>query len=69
MEIRAVFHKQHQSDFRKGFEAKMAEIQEMGFVAARDKFNAENPVGQSHGNLGAYYFASGEAEALTMTAH
>jgi len=43
--IRSVFHKEYQPDFTKGFEAKKVEIEEMGFVAARDKFNMENPAG------------------------
>ena len=64
--IRSVFHKEYQPDFTKGFEAKKVEVEEMGFVAARDKFNMENPIGESHGSLGAFYYASGEAEALVI---
>ena len=62
--IRSVFHREYQPDFTRGFEAKRVEIEEMGFVTARDKFNRENPVGESYGSLGAFYYASGEVEAL-----
>lgn len=63
-----IFHKQHESDFMAGFEAKMEEIKGMGFVASRDKFNHENPIGCSFSNLGAYYYAKGEFEAIVQSA-
>jgi hypothetical protein len=51
--------------FYAGQESKAAEIQGMGFEAARDKFNAENPPGEKS-NLSAEgkEFAAGEFYAL-----
>lgn len=56
--------------FHKGFESKQSEIREMGFEAARDKFNLDNPAGQKwQGTTGGLQFALGEFEALTKAAH
>lgn len=43
-----------------GYESKRLEMAEMGFEAARDKFNYENPVGSADGS----WFAYGEFDAL-----
>lgn len=43
-----------------GYESKRLEMAEMGFEAARDKFNSENPVGSADGS----WFAYGEFDAL-----
>lgn len=56
--------------FHKGFESKQSEISDIGFEAARDKFNLENPVGQKwSGSDDGLQFALGEFEALTKAAH
>lgn len=56
--------------FHKGLESKRVEIREMGFAAARDKFNQENPAGRKwQGTTEGLQFALGEFEALTKAAH
>lgn len=56
--------------FHKGLESKRVEIREMGFEAARDKFNLDNPAGQRWtGTADGLQFALGEFEALTEAAH
>ena len=62
MTIRTVTHAKHQQDFNNGWDAMAAEIKEMGWVAARDKFNAENS--DSPKSLGAYYYAEGGLSCL-----
>lgn len=62
--MRTVTHTEHQKDFDAGYNAKQAEIREMGWNAARDKFNMDNPHGQNPSSLGAYYYADGELQAL-----
>lgn len=48
-----------------GFSAKTLEIQEMGFEAARDKFNVECQVGVKwEGSLDGLEFCKGEMAAL-----
>ena len=54
----------NENAYAKGFEAKSLEIREIGFVAARDKFNAENPTNVKYSSLAAYHYAKGELEAL-----
>ena len=55
--------------FHKGLESKRQEIQEMGFVAARDKFNMDNPAGVKwNGTEEGLQFALGEFEALEQAA-
>jgi hypothetical protein len=49
-----------------GYDAKKEEIAAMGFDAARDKFNAENPVGQKwEGSAEGLQYANGEFQALS----
>lgn len=48
-----------------GYESKMAEISGMGFEAARDKFNSENPIGFKHQTYEGSWFAYGEFDALS----
>jgi len=56
--------------FHKGLESKREEIQEMGFFAARDKFNMDNPAGVKWtGTEQGLQFALGEMEALEIAAH
>jgi hypothetical protein len=64
--MRTVMHEEHQADYMKGYEAKAQEIRDMGWQAARDKFNLDYPIGRgkSPKTLGAYYYASGEIDAL-----
>lgn len=51
--------------FAKGRDAKNAEIREMGFVAARDKFNMDYPRGEKwSGSLPGYHYAKGELQSL-----
>lgn len=47
-----------------GYESKKAEISGMGFDAARDKFNLENPVEFKHHTSDGSWFAYGEFDAL-----
>lgn len=59
-----ITHPEHSEDYWRGYETMKAEIAGMGWSAALAKFNAENPVGQRYGNLGAYYYAKGGVDAL-----
>ncbi len=47
-----------------GYEAKAAEIAGMGYEAARDKFNSENPIGHVPASSDGKWFAYGEFDAL-----
>lgn len=47
-----------------GYESKKIEIKGMGFDAARDKFNYENPIGFKPETYAGYWFAYGEFDAL-----
>lgn len=62
-----ITHAEHAPDYWRGYNTMMDEIRGMGWKAAHAKFQSENPVGQRHGNLGAYYHAKGGAEALLNT--
>lgn len=48
-----------------GYDSKRLEMAEMGFEAARDKFNSENPVGFQHATADGSWFAYGEFDALS----
>lgn len=50
--------------FFEGYRNKKAEIAERGFIAARDEFNAQHPVGAKPASLEDYYRAEGEMQAL-----
>ena len=60
-----ITHPEHTEAYFKGFETMLEEIKLMGFEAARDKFNAENPINQKPSSLGAYYYAKGGMQALS----
>jgi len=62
--IHEVTHKQHEVDYWAGFEAVSLEVREMGFEAARDKFNMDNPQASNPKSLGAYYYAKGGCHSL-----
>ncbi len=62
--MRTVHNPEHQCAFSNGYESKLLEIRQMGWIAARDKFNLDNPVGETGQSLRGYYHASGELEAL-----
>lgn len=47
-----------------GYESKKLEIAGMGFAAARDKFNGENPMGYKSPTADGWWFAHGEFDAL-----
>lgn len=52
-----------------GVDAKNFEIKEMGFEAARDKFNLEYPVGQKwQGSADGLDYSKGEFDALCKAA-
>ena len=53
--------------FQKGIESKQQEIAEMGWEAARDKFNLEHPPGESFTweTFEAECFSHGEYKALS----
>jgi hypothetical protein len=50
--------------YLQGYNAKMGEINGMGWEEARDKFNAEYPVPYKPQSSEAYYYACGEIDAL-----
>jgi len=52
------------TDFAAGFAAVKEEIAAMGFPAARDKFNMENPVGHEFSSFAARMYAEGGMQAL-----
>lgn len=55
--------------FHRGFEAKQQEINEMGFEAARDKFNLDCPVGVKwEGSAQGLEYSKGEMAALEKAA-
>lgn len=60
-----ITHPEHADDYWRGYDAMQAEIDAMGWAAARDKFNAENPVGQKPSSLAAYYYSHGGITALS----
>ena len=64
--MRHITHTDHQEAYLAGWEAMTVEIREMGFAAARDKFNMENPIGDKPKNLGAYYYACGGIGCLAQ---
>ena len=66
--MRKVTHPQHQTDYNAGWDAMAEFIAAAGIDAAKAKFNCENPVGQNPQNLGAYYYACGELDALVARA-
>ena len=55
---------EHYADYIRGYDSKLAEIYGMGWEHARDKFNADYPQGHKPANMGAYYYANGEIDAL-----
>jgi hypothetical protein len=59
-------NKEQEIAFISGYEAKIKEVESMGWNSARDKFNLDNPADQSPSMLG-YAFACGEMEALLDT--
>ncbi len=62
--MRTVTHPQHQKDFDAGYNAKVAEINEMGLKAAHRKLLADTPTGSKPSTLAAYYYADGENHAV-----
>ena len=50
--------------FHTGRDAKAHEIREIGFKAARDKFNMDNPRDQKPATHEAFHYAQGELDAL-----
>lgn len=59
-----ITHNQHAEDYHKGYNDVLADITSMGWNAARDKFNIDNPVGQTFAGMAAYYYAKGGIDAL-----
>ena len=47
-----------------GFYAVCRDVQRIGYVAARDKFNMENPHDSSFSSMDAYQYSKGGLEAL-----
>ena len=56
------------TDFAAGFAAVKEEIAAMGFAAARDKFNMDNPVGHNFSSHAARMYAEGGMQALVEAA-
>ena len=51
--------------YHAGYESKIVEINGMGWEAARNKFNSENPIGYSPSSPDGQWFAHGEFQALS----
>ena len=64
MNLHNVTHNEHEQDYMLGFETMIKEIECMGWIASRDKFNLENPIGVKSSSLGAYYYSKGGMDAL-----
>lgn len=56
------------ADFAAGYAAVKEEIAGMGFRAARDKFNMDNPIGQGFSSTAARMYAEGGMQALVEVA-
>jgi hypothetical protein len=63
MTAHTITHTEFTAEYWAGFEAKAQEIKSMGWQAARDKFNLDNPIGANMSMAG-FYFAKGEMQAL-----
>ena len=51
--------------YHNGYEAKVLEINNMGWIAARDKLNLDYPPGQKYtGSQDGYLYLKGEMQAL-----
>lgn len=59
-----ITHNEFANDYFAGYETAKKQIQQMGFIASRDKFNQENPIGVKPSSMSAYYYAKGEMQAL-----
>ena len=58
-----ITHQEFTADYFAGYESAKQEINQMGFLATRDKFNLDNPVGIKM-STPAYYYAKGQMQAL-----
>ena len=57
-------NKEQQEAFIRAYEAKLEEVESMGWTAARDKYNLDYPLKVNNYSLNGYAYASGESEAL-----
>jgi hypothetical protein len=64
MDLNNVTHKEFEQDYINGYEAVLQDIREMGWEAARDKFNIDYPPEHIFCSLSAYYFSEGRMDAL-----
>jgi hypothetical protein len=64
MNLHNVTHSEHEQAYMNGFETMVKEIECMGWVASRDKFNIENPIDVKYSSLSAYYYSKGGIDAL-----
>jgi hypothetical protein len=64
--MRHIQHQEHTESYLAGWEAMTIEVAGMGFDAARDKFNSENPISQKPSSMAAYYYACGGIDCLCM---
>ena len=62
--MRETYHPEHQKDFDAGYDAKMQEIDQLGYQEARNKFFKEFPIAYKPKSLAGYYFADGQCHAL-----
>ena len=68
MDLNNVNHKEFEQDYIDGYEAVLQDIREMGWDAAREKFNIDYlPVGHMFCSLSDYYFTKGRMDALVDT--
>lgn len=59
-----ITHNQYAKDYHSGYNAVLDDIVGMGWNAARNKFNIDNPTGQPIAGMAAYYYAKGGIDAL-----
>ena len=57
------FNEQQKEAYMAGYEAKKQEVESMGWAAARDKFNLDNPADVKP-SLSGYAYACGEMDCL-----
>lgn len=60
------FNEQQKEAYMAGYEAKKQEVESLGWVAARDKFNLDNP-SDAKPSLNGYAYACGEMDYLLVS--
>ena len=60
------FNEQQKEAYIAGYEAKNQEVESIGWIAARDKFNIDNPA-DIRPSLNGYAYACGEIDCLLVS--